>query len=171
MIAAWPESNSPRKPCRSLGHAGSVGRRLRVRLAVEPRKSWIPPFENESENFVTVYLMARGAREALESGRLAVALAAKFNATLTKLKDERTTEEERKAALAEVARSFGLTSKRLTARSANGARALSTLTTKGRSHCISRITRKPRSNYRGHTRCANRPSGKRWPKRWSSRFL
>jgi tetratricopeptide (TPR) repeat protein len=74
------------------------------------RKVLIPPFENESENFVTVYLTARGDREALESGRFAVALAAKFNATLTpKLKDERTTEEERKVALAEVARSFGLT--------------------------------------------------------------
>jgi tetratricopeptide (TPR) repeat protein len=75
------------------------------------RKVLVPPFENESENFVTVYLTARGDRDALESGRLAVALAAKFNATLTpKLRDERTTEEERKAALAEVARSFGLTS-------------------------------------------------------------
>jgi tetratricopeptide (TPR) repeat protein len=74
------------------------------------RKVLVPPFENESENFVTIYLAARGDREALESGRFAVALAAKFNATLKpKLKDERTTEEERKAALAEVARSFGLT--------------------------------------------------------------
>jgi len=74
------------------------------------RKVLIPPFENESENFVTVYLTARGDREALESGKLAVALAAKFNAALKpKLKDERTTEEERKAALVEVARSFGLT--------------------------------------------------------------
>src|SRR5262245_46599793 len=73
------------------------------------RKVLIPPFENESENFVTVYLTARGDREALESGRFAVAMAAKFNTTLTpKLKDERTTEEERKAALAEVARGFGL---------------------------------------------------------------
>ena len=75
------------------------------------RKVLVPPFEKESENFVTVYLTSRGDREALESGRFAVALAAKFNATLApKLKDERTTEEERKAALAEVARSFGLTS-------------------------------------------------------------
>jgi tetratricopeptide (TPR) repeat protein len=75
------------------------------------RKVMIPPFENDSENFVTVYLTARGDREALEIGKFAVALAAKFNATLApKLKDERTTEEERKAALAEVARSFGLTS-------------------------------------------------------------
>src|SRR5215475_9954811 len=74
------------------------------------RKVLVPPFENESENFVTVYVTTRGDREALESGRFAVAMAAKFNATLTpKLKDERTTEEERKAALAEVARSFGLT--------------------------------------------------------------
>jgi tetratricopeptide (TPR) repeat protein len=74
------------------------------------RKVLIPSFENESENFVPIYLTARGDREALESGRFAVALAAKFNATLRpKLKDERTTEEERKAALAEVARSYGLT--------------------------------------------------------------
>jgi tetratricopeptide (TPR) repeat protein len=74
------------------------------------RKVLVPPFENESENFVTIYLTARGDREALESGRFAVAMAAKFNATLKpKLKDERTTEEESKAALAEVARSFGLT--------------------------------------------------------------
>jgi hypothetical protein len=47
------------------------------------RKVLIPPFENESENFVTVHLTPRGDREALESGRFAVALAAKFNATLT----------------------------------------------------------------------------------------
>jgi len=74
------------------------------------RKVLVPPFENESENFVTVYLMAKGEREAVESGRFAVALAAKFNATLKpKLKEGRTTEEERKAALAEVARSFGVT--------------------------------------------------------------
>jgi tetratricopeptide (TPR) repeat protein len=74
------------------------------------RKVLIPPFENESENFATVYLTARGDREALESGRFAVAMAAKFNATLTpKLKDERMSEAERKTALAEVARSFGLT--------------------------------------------------------------
>src|SRR5215470_2947026 len=74
------------------------------------RKVLIPPFENESENFVTVYLTARGDREALESGRFAVAMAAKFNAAFApKFKDERTTELERKAALAEVARSFGLT--------------------------------------------------------------
>jgi len=74
------------------------------------RKVLIPPFENESENFVTVHLMTKGERDAVESGRFAVALAAKFNATLTpKLKEERTTEEERKAALAEVARSFGVT--------------------------------------------------------------
>src|SRR5512145_3288393 len=74
------------------------------------RKVLIPPFENESENFVTIYLTTRGDREALENGRFAVAMAAKFNATLKpKVKDERTTEEERKAALAEVARSFRVT--------------------------------------------------------------
>jgi hypothetical protein len=73
-------------------------------------KVLVPSFISESGNFITVYLTAKGDREALESGRLAVALAAKFNATLKpKLKDERTTEEERKAPLAEVARSFGLT--------------------------------------------------------------
>src|SRR5215475_8874806 len=33
------------------------------------RKILLPPFENESENFVTVYLIARGDRESLESGR------------------------------------------------------------------------------------------------------
>jgi tetratricopeptide (TPR) repeat protein len=74
------------------------------------RKVQIPPFENDSENFVTIYLTARGDREALESGRFAVAMAAKFNATLTpNLKDKQTTEEERKAALAEVARSYRVT--------------------------------------------------------------
>jgi tetratricopeptide (TPR) repeat protein len=74
------------------------------------RKVLIPRFQSKSKNFVTVYLTARGDREALESGRFAVALAAKCNATLTpKLKEERTTEAERKVVLAEVARSFGLT--------------------------------------------------------------
>src|SRR5262245_52112785 len=36
------------------------------------RKVLIPPLGNESENFVTVYLTAKGDREALESGRFAV---------------------------------------------------------------------------------------------------
>src|SRR5262245_9891727 len=73
------------------------------------RKVSVPPMGNELENFVTVYLTAKGDREALESGRLAVAMAAKFSAALApKLNDERTTELERKAALAEVALSFGL---------------------------------------------------------------
>ena len=60
-------------------------------------KVLVPSFISESGNFITVYLTAKGDREALESGRLAVALATKFNATPAKLKDERTTEEERKA--------------------------------------------------------------------------
>src|SRR5262245_13660483 len=56
------------------------------------RKVLVQPFENESENFVTVYLTAIGDREALQSSKLAVALAAKFNAALTpKFVDERTT--------------------------------------------------------------------------------
>ena len=42
----------------------------------------VPSFISESGNFVTVYLTAKGDREALESGRFAVALASKFNATL-----------------------------------------------------------------------------------------
>src|SRR5262249_34673390 len=74
------------------------------------RKVPVPPLGNELESFVTVYLTAKGDREALVSGRFAVAMAAKFNAALApKLKDERTTELERKAALAEVALSFGFT--------------------------------------------------------------
>lgn len=71
------------------------------------RKVIVPPFENEADNYVTVYLTAKGEREALESGKFAIAFAAKFNATLTLKPKEEQTEFDLKTALAEVARSFG----------------------------------------------------------------
>src|SRR6266542_6331513 len=93
------------------------------------RKVPINSLGNGSENPLHVYLISRGDREALKNIKFIVASAEKCNAILTpRSKNERTAEEERKAALDEVARSFGLTPKRSTARSANGARRLSIIT-------------------------------------------
>ncbi len=73
------------------------------------RRAQVPPFENESVNYLRVFVVNKGDRAALESGRFAVALAQKFNAQLApKLSTEKTSEERRKQALADVASSYGL---------------------------------------------------------------
>src|SRR5215475_12510411 len=73
------------------------------------RKAPMPSSGNGLENPFYVYLTDRGDREALKNIRFIVAAAAKCNARLeARITDKRTTEEERSAALAEVARSFGL---------------------------------------------------------------
>ncbi len=71
------------------------------------RKVIVPPFENEADNYLTIYLTAKGEREALESGKLAVALATSFNATITLRPKERPTEYDLKTARAVVARKYG----------------------------------------------------------------
>jgi len=69
----------------------------------------VPPFENESENYVSVVLAERGDRAMLENGTAIVALAAQINqASAPRAVGEKTTEERRREALGEVARSFGL---------------------------------------------------------------
>ena len=107
--------------------------RTRIALAVQTRaKTWVtlqiirpqdlvfvspwnkrvqvPPFENESENFVPVVLIKRGDRLALESGQALVAITAKVNeANSTKVgRDSGGTRRDPKIALEDVAHEFGL---------------------------------------------------------------
>src|SRR5215510_4253892 len=79
------------------------------------RRAQVPGFENEAVNYLRVFLMSKGDRTALESGKFAVQMAARFNSKLTpqlkaETKSEAITEEQRKAALAELAASVGLKS-------------------------------------------------------------
>ena len=107
--------------------------RTRIALAVQTRaKTWVtlqiirpqnlvfvspwnkrvqvPPFDNESENFVPVVLIKRGDRLALESGQALVAITAKVNeANSTKVgRDSGGTRSDPKIALEDVAHEFGL---------------------------------------------------------------
>ena len=69
----------------------------------------IPPFENESENFVKVVVVQRGDRTALESGTALLALTAQINkANAPKSADKQAPPEDPKANLAEVAKQYGL---------------------------------------------------------------
>ena len=69
----------------------------------------VPPFENESENFVQVVLAERGDRALLENGKALATLASRINAAnAPKAITEVVTEEQRRAARGEVAREFGL---------------------------------------------------------------
>ena len=79
------------------------------------RRAQVPAFENEAVNYLRVFLMSKGDRAALESGKFAVQMAAQFNARFTpqpktETKSEAITEEQRKAVLAELAASVGLKS-------------------------------------------------------------
>jgi tetratricopeptide (TPR) repeat protein len=69
----------------------------------------VPPFENESENFVEVVVVQRGDRAQLESGSVLAALAAKINsANAPKTADKQAPQEDPKANLAAVAKKYGL---------------------------------------------------------------
>ena len=69
----------------------------------------VPPFENQSENFVPVVLAARGDRAMLESGKVLASIAARINAASAPSRaEERSVEERRAAALAETAKLFGI---------------------------------------------------------------
>lgn len=73
------------------------------------RRAQVPPFEDEFANYVRVFLIGKGDRAALESGKFAVQMAAQFNAKLTPQPQAAGfTEAQRKAVLAEVARGVGL---------------------------------------------------------------
>src|SRR5207253_2274993 len=72
-------------------------------------KTLVPSFENESENFVDIVVVQRGDRVALESGSVLKALAEKINnASAPKTSDKQSLLEDSKAALAKVARQYGL---------------------------------------------------------------
>jgi tetratricopeptide (TPR) repeat protein len=77
------------------------------------RRGQIPAFENEAVNYLRVFLMSKGDRAALESGKFAVQMAAQFNAKLTpqpkvETKSEAVSEAQRKTVLAELAAGVGL---------------------------------------------------------------
>ena len=74
----------------------------------------VPSFENESGNFAVVVVMERGDRDALRNPRALRAITAQtVKATRPKGKELEITDEELKAALAEVAKSYGLASQDL----------------------------------------------------------
>ena len=69
----------------------------------------VPPFENQSENFVPVIVAAREDRAVLESGKALASLAARINgASAPARSEERSVEERRAAALVETAKLFGI---------------------------------------------------------------
>jgi tetratricopeptide (TPR) repeat protein len=71
----------------------------------------VPPFQNESSNFVEVVVSERGDRAALESGAVIEAVAARINKRIASTQNRQgSTKEQRAAALAEVASDFGVTS-------------------------------------------------------------
>jgi len=73
------------------------------------RRAQIPPFENESDNFVPVVLAERGDKTMLENGKALLALAEKINAgNRPKFLKEQPSEEDRQQVLAEIAREHGL---------------------------------------------------------------
>src|SRR5262249_21231239 len=47
------------------------------------RRAQVPAWENEAVNYLRVFLMRKGDRAALDSGKFAVQMAAQFNAKLT----------------------------------------------------------------------------------------
>jgi hypothetical protein len=69
----------------------------------------VPPFENETENFVPIVLARRGDRAMLESGQAIKALISQINAAnAAKPKDELLTDAQRQKVLEEKAAEFGL---------------------------------------------------------------
>jgi len=117
----------------SVGGLTDVGGRTRIRLAAQTRaKTWVtlqiiqpqnlvfvspwdkrvqvPPFENESENFVPVVLIERGNRLALENGQALNAITAKVNqANSIKAGTQAGDLRSDQTSLQDVAREFGLT--------------------------------------------------------------
>jgi len=78
---------------------------------ISPWDKWVhvPPFENEAKNFVPVILAERGDRACLENSNCLRAAAAQINkANAPKSVAERSGEEQPEAALATIAKRFGL---------------------------------------------------------------
>src|SRR5271165_4099425 len=73
------------------------------------RRTLVPSFENESENFVEVVVVQRGDRAALESGTVLKAAVQQINkANAPRSADKQATPENPKANLEAVAKQFGL---------------------------------------------------------------
>jgi tetratricopeptide (TPR) repeat protein len=69
----------------------------------------VPPFDNATQHVAEIVLEERGIRRLLESEQALIALASRLNAaTAPKAINEKTTDEQRKAALEEVSKAFGL---------------------------------------------------------------
>jgi hypothetical protein len=69
----------------------------------------VPPFENETDNYVPVTLANRGDRAMLESGAAVMAMAASINkAILPQGREAPSPEEQKRRALEEASRVFGL---------------------------------------------------------------
>jgi tetratricopeptide (TPR) repeat protein len=115
----------------STGAPTSGPGRTRIKLAAQTRaKTWVtlqiiqpqnlvfvspwdkrvqvPPFENESENFVPVVLIERGNRLALESGQALVAITSKVNQANSVKANQTGDQRSDQTALQDVAREFGL---------------------------------------------------------------
>jgi tetratricopeptide (TPR) repeat protein len=71
-------------------------------------KTLVPPFENESENFIEVVVVQSGDRTALESGTVLKALAEKINQANAPKTDQQGRQLDPTANLAAVAKQYGL---------------------------------------------------------------
>jgi tetratricopeptide (TPR) repeat protein len=69
----------------------------------------VPPFENESVNFLPLVLAERGDRALLENGTALTAIAAQINKANSPKSKESEPEQQRQEALATTAKGFGLT--------------------------------------------------------------
>ena len=73
------------------------------------QRALVPPFENETDNYVPITLASRGDRTMLESGTALMAMAASINKVISpKTPEAPSPEEQKRRALEEVSRSFGL---------------------------------------------------------------
>ncbi len=70
----------------------------------------VPPFENETVNFLPLVVAARGDRALLENGKALTAIAAQINKANNPKSKDPDPEEQRRESLDTVAKSFGLTS-------------------------------------------------------------
>ena len=68
----------------------------------------VPPFENESDNFVAIVLAPRGDRTILESGEAVKAIAANVLAAAGATSTTKSREEELQSALEKISQQYGL---------------------------------------------------------------
>jgi hypothetical protein len=79
-------------------------------VMVSPWDKWVhvPPFDNEAKNFVPVVLTERGDKACLENVECIRAAASQILRVNAPKQDKTDSEEDRKQALADVAKAFGL---------------------------------------------------------------